>query len=225
MEIMKSKSVEQKMIRNQYSEWSIAYGSREQQRLYLKWIEFNRVYFNNSEMLQPIIEIGDISTLQTWGCYFMKTPSGITGKITIRRSIVSGRYVHLNLDADPSGEGLNRFVDDILLHEMIHQYAHEVIGKTEESYSGHGPVFKDECNRIGEIIGLPSVRDCKRRGRYAELPSCAHWPHNVRPADYYKGIYQSKKMGWGSDYSILRVPSHLLNKVESYIEALGTSHA
>jgi hypothetical protein len=176
-------------------------------------------------MVQPIIEIDSVSTLKTMGEYVSKTSSGLTGKITIKESIVSGRYLHLNLGADSTGEGHKRFVLDILLHEMVHQFTQEIIGKSELSYSGHGPIFKEQCNRIGEIIGLPPVRDCKRRGRYAELPSCAHWPQNVRPADYYKGVYESKESNWGSEYSIIRVPFHLRKKVEAYISSLGVVHA
>jgi hypothetical protein len=31
------------------------------------------------------------------------------------------------------------------------------------------------------------VRVAKARGPEKDLPSCAHWPHCVRPASYYKG--------------------------------------
>lgn len=212
-------------IRNSFADWSQQFGSSQQQELYLKWHEYKRTYFDDAPMVQPIIEIDSVSTLKTMGEYAIKTGSGLTGKITIKESIVSGRYLHLNLGADPTGEGHKRFVLDILLHEMVHQFIHEILGKSEPSYSGHGPVFKEQCNRIGDIIGLPLVRDCKRRGRYAELPSCAHWPHNVRPIDYYKAVYQPKEQNWGSEYSIVRVPFHLREKVETYIASFGVTHA
>jgi hypothetical protein len=31
------------------------------------------------------------------------------------------------------------------------------------------------------------VRAAKARGKVKDLPSCAHWPHNVRPKGYYQG--------------------------------------
>jgi hypothetical protein len=49
--------------------------------------------------------------------------------------------------------------------------------------------FRDVCNRIGESLGLPPVRSSKKRKADAHLPSCAQWPHNVRPEDYYQGAY------------------------------------
>src|SRR5262249_54286367 len=57
-------------------------------------------------------------------------------------------------------------------------------------YKGHGPVFAGECNRIGAALGLPRVRPAKARGKDGHLPSCAQWPHNVRPEGYYLGAYQ-----------------------------------
>ena len=212
-------------IRNSFADWSKSFGSRQQQELYLKWHEYKRIYFNDAPMVQPIIEIDAVHTLKRWGEYSFKNGSGLSGKITIRDSIAKGSYLHFDLQVDPTGVGHKRLVFDLLLHEMVHQYVYEVLGKSESSYSGHGPAFKEECNRIGEIIGLPPVRDCKRRGRYAELPSCKEWPFNVRPDGYYKGVYRPKNQSWGSEYSIIRVPSHLRKKVEAYIETLGVAHA
>jgi hypothetical protein len=70
---------------------------------------------------------------------------------------------------------------------MIHLHCDEVIGEPETSYKGHGPVFAGECNRIGETLGLSRVRPAKKRGKDRDLPSCAQWPENVRPAGFYLG--------------------------------------
>jgi hypothetical protein len=80
-----------------------------------------------------------------------------------------------------------RFVEDVLLHESVHQYCDEVLHTSEKSYKGHGPVFANECTRIGELLGLPPVRPAKARGPNKDMPSCADWPHNVRPREYYLG--------------------------------------
>jgi len=80
-------------------------------------------------------------------------------------------------------------VADVLLHETVHQYHQEVTGEAEESYKGHGPAFRDTCNELGEQLGLPTVRVAKARGLEKDLPSCAHWPHNVRPTGYYKEAF------------------------------------
>ena len=81
------------------------------------------------------------------------------------------------------------FVADVALHETIHLWQDEVEGDLEPTYHGHGPLFRDKCNEIGQKLGLPPVRTCKRRGKDAELPSCSHFPHNVRPSGYYQGAY------------------------------------
>jgi hypothetical protein len=85
--------------------------------------------------------------------------------------------------------GRHRFVEDVLLHEMIHQFHQEVTGQHEHSYHGHGPAFRDKANEIGAALGLSRVRDSKRRGAEKHLPSCAQWPHCVRPNGYYLGVH------------------------------------
>ena len=82
------------------------------------------------------------------------------------------------------------FVADVLLHECIHQYQHEVLEiERSNSYVSHGPTFRDMANEIGQKMGLPPVRASKRRGKDQDLPSCSFWPHCVRPDGYYQGAY------------------------------------
>ena len=89
-----------------------------------------------------------------------------------------------------------KFVDQVILHELVHQYLHEgappeVIRKYEDSESGtnhkgHGSLFAAECNRINEVLHpelgfefIP-VRHVKRdRGPLADRqrPSCAQFTH------------------------------------------------
>src|SRR5262249_17764989 len=90
---------------------------------------------------------------------------------------------------DEYAEGRFRFVTDVFLHETIHQWQHEVLGDLEDGYHGHGPKFRDQCNRIGALLGVSPVRTSKARGKDKALPSCAYWPHCVRTADYYLGAY------------------------------------
>jgi len=80
-------------------------------------------------------------------------------------------------------------VADVLLHEMVHQWQQEVSGDRDTEYHGHGPAFRDRANVIGAVLGLPTVRTCKARGKDADRPSCSQWPHNVRPGDFYGGAY------------------------------------
>jgi hypothetical protein len=62
------------------------------------------------------------------------------------------------------------------------------------------------CNEaIGEKLGLAPVRVAKARGAEKELPSCAGWPHCVRPKNYYHGAYigsNGKRTAKGFDEKI-----------------------
>jgi hypothetical protein len=50
---------------------------------------------------------------------------------------------------------------------------------------------------VGKTLGLGQVRVAKARGKDKDLPSCAEWPHCVRPKNYYHGAYvpQAAKKG------------------------------
>jgi hypothetical protein len=116
--------------------------------------------------------------------------TGIGGKSGIRLlpNILTGTHKHLR-SGEEFTEGRDRFLLDVLLHEMVHQFAEEKLGKPEDGYRGHGPVFAAKCTRVGALLGLPPVRSMKKRGKNAHLPSCQYWPHNVRPEGYYLGAY------------------------------------
>jgi hypothetical protein len=104
-------------------------------------------------------------------------------EIKLRPSLLNGTHPKVHGDA----EGCWRFVADVLLHEALHQWQTEVAGDDEDSYHGHGPKFTAKANEIGAALGLPAVVVRNRRG--SRLPRSAQWPHNVRPADYYRGAY------------------------------------
>ena len=40
------------------------------------------------------------------------------------------------------------------------------------------------------MLDLPPVRTAKARGPEKSLPSCAHWPFNVRPEGFYRGAFE-----------------------------------
>lgn len=64
--------------------------------------------------------------------------------------------------------------DEVLLHECVHAFLDLMYPDTDEydrgAVSYHGPVFRDECNRIGTKLGLPSVDE----------EHCWNWPMCVR---------------------------------------------
>jgi len=161
--------------------------SADAKRLYALFDEWNAAYFDGRLTVPYLVllepgnprRLGDTSPMSGWG-----------GKLQIRLrpSLLDGTYPHLR-SGDAYAEGRFRFVSDVLLHEMIHHYHQEVTGKRETAFHGHGPAFRDVCNRIGATLGLAPVRSSKKRGADTHLPSCAQWPHAVRPPDYYLGAY------------------------------------
>lgn len=159
-------------------------------RLYDLWEEWNDAFFEG-RMIYSLIQLTDPGQTHRYGC--CSTYSGLAGIrsiIKIRRSILDGTLRDLCKGTkDP--EGLRRFLEDVLLHEMVHQWHFEVTGQTDASYGGHGPAFSAKANEIGTRLGLPPVgRTCKKRDHEDKgLPSPSQWPHDVRPAEYYLGAH------------------------------------
>jgi hypothetical protein len=114
----------------------------------------------------------------------------------LRPSLLTGSHPGVQ-PGDKYAAGRFRLVADGFLHATVHQWQHEVRGALEDGYHGHGPKFRDQCNRIGAMLGLPPVRTSKARGKDKALPSCAYWLHCVRPADYYLGAYDGERQKEG----------------------------
>jgi hypothetical protein len=161
--------------------------SADAKHLYALFDEWNATY-HDGRLTVPYIVLLHPSSPPTYGDTSYTSGWGGRMQIRLRPSLLDGTHPHVRSGED-FAEGRFRFIADVLLHEMIHQWQMEITRKTEESYHGHGPTFRDACNRIGAILGLPRVRNSKKRGAEKDLPSCAQWPHNVRPPDYYLGAY------------------------------------
>jgi hypothetical protein len=154
-------------------------------RLFSNWRAWNGEHFDG-RLEPPYLLLAEPSNPRRLGDCGALSGFGGRSQIRIRPSLVRGSHPHVRA-GERFAEGRERFVDDVLIHEMIHQWQFEVLGDSEPAYHGHGPLFRDAANRIGAALGLPAVRDCKRRGSGATLPSCAHWPHCVRPEGFYLG--------------------------------------
>jgi hypothetical protein len=156
-------------------------------RLYDLWDQWNEEFFEGL-MVPSLIQLTDPGQTHCYGCCTnFSGLAGIRSAIKIRRSILDGTLRDLTHGSrDP--QGLRRFLEDVLLHEMIHQFHHEVTGEHDLSWSGHGPAFSAKANEIGEKLGLPTVRrTCKKRD--GKEPSPSQWPHDVRPESYYLGAH------------------------------------
>ncbi len=159
-------------------------------RLYDLWDEWNEEFFEG-RMVPSLIQLTDPGQTHRYGCCSNYSGlAGIRSSIKIRESILDGTLRDLK-HGSRNPEGLRRFLEDVLLHEMIHQWHFEVTGQGDESYSGHGPAFSAKANEIGEKLGLPHVgRTCKKRDHEDKgLQSPSQWPHDVRPGGYYLGAH------------------------------------
>ena len=138
-----------------------------------------------------------------FGHYSTMGSSGQPSVIHIKRSLLLGSSDVTVWKFSPTkklvlkGDHPKRqlFVDQVILHELVHQYLHEGapaairhLYETTESgrnhHKGHGALFAAECNRINEVL-LPElgfefipVRHVKRdRGPLSDRqrPSCAQF--------------------------------------------------
>ena len=158
-------------------------------RLYALWEDWNRQYFAG-KLVTPHILLAEPKSPRAFGDHANISGWGSKNQIRIRPSLWNGSHPQVKA-GDEYAEGRFLILADVLLHETIHQYHDEITGQVERSYHGHGPAFRDECNRIGKALGLPPVRTAKARGSEKSLPSCAHWPLNVRPEGYYRGAFKN----------------------------------
>jgi hypothetical protein len=148
-----------------------AEGSAEVRALYSAFAEYNRAHFRR-KLEAPLLLV--TQTGRALGDYIARDEHGLRSRIRISpRALARGE----------------RFMLDVLLHEMCHAWAHEVDDANESGYRGHGPLFAATCNRIGAKLGLAPVGVKGRDG----LPDCAYWPMNVRPADYYPEPFEAPK--------------------------------
>jgi len=155
--------------------------------LFSLWEHWNREHLDG-KMVPPYILLAEPVAPNVYGDTTSVSGFGGRSQIRLRPSLLTGTHPHVRAGSQYA-EGRARFVADVLRHEMIHQWQIEITGNRETGYHGHGPGFRDRANEIGAALGLAPVRDSKRRGADADLPSCSGWPHNVRPIDHYLGAY------------------------------------
>ncbi|MGH3869148.1 MAG: hypothetical protein ACRDQ4_24145 [Pseudonocardiaceae bacterium] len=149
------------------------------------WREINGRYFDGT-MIEPHITLTEPSTPKIFGQCCPVSSWGIRLEIRIRLSLLAGTHP-LMTPGEDHRPGRMRFVTDVLGHEAIHQWQREITGATESSYHGHGPTFRAKANEITAALHLPLVGVRNRTGSREAV--CAHWPHHVRPDDYYLRAY------------------------------------
>jgi hypothetical protein len=161
-------------------------------RLLELWLQWNQEHYA-SALTPPYILLSEPVAPNVFGDCARISGFGARSQIRIRPSLLRGTHPLVRPERSYA-EGRFLFVADVALHETIHQHQQEVTGNTEESFHGHGPMFRDIANEIGEKLGLSNVRTSKNRGKEKDLPSCSQWPHCVRPEEYYQGAYRGRSI-------------------------------
>lgn len=131
------------------------------------------------------------------------TDWGASFQITINRNLVLGGR---SLVREPfPALGNRRFLEDLVLHGMVHQWACEHLKGGEAACRLHGKPFTDKANEIGAALNLGAVQIRHRPG-HADLPVSAYWPHNVRGTDYYAPAMAYNPLTYGQHWG--NAPRH-----------------
>jgi ATP-dependent DNA helicase UvrD/PcrA len=178
--------------RREFMEYCVTAAEDHFQRLlrvlYEHFEQWNEDFFGG-QLFPPHFLILAPKSPSAEGDYAPYSGWGSKSQLRLRPSLFDATHPHLvNGSRDP--EGLQRYWLDVALHEVVHQYCNEILGKPERAEKGHGSTFVKECTRIGALMGLPAVGPARKSRNKDGLPSCAFWPTCVRPADYYLGAYR-----------------------------------
>jgi hypothetical protein len=163
------------------------------QHLAERWVEYNAAYFSN-ELTEPFLAFEEPGHTTCYGEYSTVSAFGGSGQIQIRPSLLAGTLIDFR-EGNKNPEGLRRFTEQVLLHEMIHQWQVEINGTDpgeHANYGGHGDTFSSKANEIGLWLGLPPVRLRNKKSHSrdtAHLPNPSQWPHSVCDPSYYLGAY------------------------------------
>ena len=112
--------------------------------------------------------------------------------VNILSSVVIGDYEYFN--ELHQIEGRRMFIDDILIHELVHVFVAER-GIYETSHGYHGPIFAQECNRIAASIGIEKTVSWRRkRNRSRGTILCNYWPDRVRPDGYFLDLIRPRQI-------------------------------
>jgi hypothetical protein len=147
------------------------------QRLCHRWIEYNGEYFGG-ELAEPFLAFEEPGHSTCYGEYSTVSAFGGSGQIQIRPSLLAGTLQHFRR-GNKYREGMARFMDQVLLHEMIHQWQVEVNGTSPgefKNYGGHGSTFSQKANAIGARLELPRSVCATRRATPARRPICPTHP-------------------------------------------------
>ena len=163
-----------------------------------RWEHWRQKFYPDADLMFPFFL--SMKAGKEFGHYSTLGPSGQPSVIHLKRSYLMGTSdttvwkisptKKLVLKKDHSDR--LKFVEQTILHELVHQFLHEASPQAAEyesesaNYGGHGPLFAAECNRINSILHpemgfeFVPVRHKKRshaKVRDVQRPSCAQFTH------------------------------------------------
>src|SRR5438876_674410 len=101
------------------------------------WHDFNRSYFEG-RLSVPLIEAADTASFRADGVEY----NGLCG------TLASTGQSHIVIHGDLLEKWPERRLDDLLLHEQVHQYCREIKRNADPEHDGHGETFLAECWRL-----------------------------------------------------------------------------
>ena len=192
--------------------------------LYAQWENWDsnlfRSIFTRYE-LQPLIKIDSKEAIGGRGKFESKKHSKLERPmIWLCVEVINGQEECLQ-NGDHYYNGRILYLKDIMLHEMIHQFQHEIVYTpgtglnpeqnlewgaamneeknkcgNSELFRSHGIVFTKKANEIAIKLGLPEVcceceTDTDRLAQYGGILS-SEFPICCRSSEYYEGAHMKK---------------------------------
>lgn len=192
--------------------------------LCVQWETWDRDLFQSiftSAALQPVIEIVSTNDIGGLVRYQARNQSiDNLPRIFLSETIFNRQAAHPENYGDYH-HGRIHYLSDILLHEMIHQFQHEIVYtpgpglNSEQNFEwgaamneekkkcgnskllrSHGIVFTKKANEIAIRLGLPEVcceceTDTDRLTKYGGRLS-SEFPMCCRSSEYYEGAHMKK---------------------------------
>ena len=185
--------------------------------LYTQWETWDCDLFGSiftSAELQPLIRIASTDEIDGLGRFQTRNESNYNqSTIMLSQTILNGQGEQRE-NGDCYHQGQILHLKDILLHEMIHQFQHDVVYhgttiKLDEEWGvaweeenrkcggckllkSHGIVFSKMANRIAEILRLNQVGCQCEPNRLVEFGGrlSREFPMCCRSSEYYEGAYE-----------------------------------
>jgi hypothetical protein len=173
--LVKHRKAFAEFVTHETDEWQ---HSADAKRLYALFDQWNHQFFDGALVVPHILlseprssrALGDTAHYSGWGSRL---------QIRLRPSLLLGTHALLR-GGEEFKEGRFLFTADVLLHEMIHHYNDEIAHENEAGWHGHGPKFRDECNRSGRASGWAR---CAPRSGAARIRTCRAAPSGHTTSD------------------------------------------